>query len=152
MNDTIISLDLEIDFPENPAHLLPDSRVLLSIFLLPDSLTPKNIQDDLNFGVIGIEKFFESDLSSPSTLKTSIQPKGQQTLYVGLKLESEIGNGTTRSILFINGQNIDAPFLPIKTIAKDDTDGTTLDLVYGIGVDPPNNYRLIPCGQIKYIN
>jgi len=150
VNDTIIPLNLELNFPKKTIELLPDSSVLLNISIIPDSLTPDNIQNNLNFGVIGIEEFFESELSERYMLKTSIQPNEQHIVYIGIKFASELDNGTTRSILFINGQDIVAPFLPQKSIEINNKNPEILDLVYGIGVDPPNNYNLIPCGKIKY--
>ena len=76
VNDTIIPLNLELNFPEKTIDLLADSSILLNISIIPDSLTPYNIQNNLNFGVIGIEEFLESELSERYMLKTSIPPKG----------------------------------------------------------------------------
>ncbi|MBT8375498.1 MAG: hypothetical protein KJO22_01390 [Bacteroidia bacterium] len=145
INDTIIPIELDFALPKNPIALLPDSKVILDIFLLPDSLTPKGLQDNLNFGITGIDTFFESKVKNTSVVKTFIQPNEHYIFYIGILFKSEITNGTTRSKLFINGQNIDAPFLPFTKIESDLKENNILELVYGIGVDPQtiiNYYRV----------
>ena len=152
-NDTIVPIDLEIKFPSKPVPLLPDSITKVEVYVLPDSITPDTIQNAANFGVIGIEDYFNSDLTDPGSLKTTIQPKEHHTLYLGMLYESEskMGFGTFRAKLFLNGQDIDAPFLPVTSIKTEKTDSSYLDLIFGIGYTPHNQHTLIPCGQINFI-
>lgn len=114
-NDSIVPIDLEVKFPSKPVPLLPDSMTKVEVYMLPDSITPDTIQNAANWGVIGIEDFFNSDLTDPGILKTRIQPKEHHTFYLGMLSESErkMGSGTTIAKLFLNGQAIDAPLSPV---------------------------------------
>ena len=152
-NDTIVPIDIEVKFPSKPAALLPDSLAKVKVYVLPDSITPDTIQNAANFGVIGIENYFNSDLTDPGILKTTIQPKEHHTLYLGMLQEGKMGFGfgTYKAKLFLNGQDIDAPFLPVTYIKTEKTGSSSLDLIFGIGYTPHNQYTLIPCGQINFI-
>ena len=137
-----------LDFPSSSVFLLPDHSVNLDLAVLPDNIIPNSIKDTIDFGVKDVKKFFGSDITNFSSAKKTIMPVDSETFYIGILFKSEIENGLTRSILFIDGQEINAPFLPIKSIQNIPSESNTLNLVYGIGVDPPNHYKLIPCGQI----
>jgi hypothetical protein len=162
INDTIVPIDLEIQFPLKPTPLLPDSLTKVELLLLPESITPDTIQNAFNWGIIGIEEYFNSNFTDPVILKTKILPKEQRILYLGMLSESNKKHGTFRANLFLNGQNIredhlffgsesDAPFLPATSIETEKTEYSSLELVYGIGFAPHNQYTLIPCGQINYL-
>lgn len=152
-NDTIIPIDLEVKFPSKLAALLPDSLAKVKVNMLPDSITPDTIQNDANFGVIGLEDYFNSDLTAPGILKTRIQPKEHHTLYLGMIEEGNMGFGfgTYKTKLFLNGQDIDAHFFPVTSIKTEKTSINSLDLIFGIGYTPHNRYTLIQCGQISFI-
>ena len=150
-NDKIVPIELEVRFPSIPVPLLPDSITKVEIYVLPDSITPDTLQNAANFGVIGIEDYFNSDLTDPGILKTTIQPKEHHTLYLGILMESEMGSGTIRGKVFLNGQDIDAPFLPVTSIKTEKTGSSSLELIYGIGYRPHNQYILIPFGQINFM-
>ncbi len=152
VNDTIVPIDLELEFPSTPVPLLPDSITKVEVYVLPDSITPDTIQNNAaNFGVRGLADYFNSDFTDPGSLKIRIEPKEHHTLYLGMIAESKMGHGTFRTKLFINGQDIDAPFLPIRSIKTEKTDNRSLDLVYGIGFTPHKQYTLIPCGHINFL-
>ncbi len=150
LNDTIIPFDLDIQFPSKPIPLLPDSIVKVELFILPDFMIPDTTQNTANFAVIGIEDYFNSDSIDPGILKTTIQPQEHHTMYLGMLNESNMGYGTIRAQLFINGQEIEAPFMPVTSIETDQRGYKSLDLIYGIGYSPHNQHILIPCGQIIF--
>lgn len=148
LNDTIIPIKLDINFPNSPIGLLPDSTLFFEVFLVPDKFTPDSIQDVFNFGA-RLEDLFESDHKYQFDLSTSIQPDEQQTLYIGILLKSKIIDGTTRAKLFVEGQDQDAPFFKVATNNKYKLSKNPINLVYGISVAAPKYHTLIPCGQIS---
>lgn len=150
LNDTIVPIDLELKFPSKPIPLLPDSTTKVEVFVLPDSITPDTLQNAVNFGVTGIAEYFNLERTEPDILKTRIEPKESHTLYLGMLAETKKEFGTFRAKLFFNGQNIDAPFLPIKSIKTEQTDRNSLDLIYGIGYSPHQQFTLIPSGHIHF--
>ena len=152
INVTVVPAELTINFFSDSIALLPESDKYLRVFLFPDTMTPDTMQEVYNFGVTGIESFLDNDLDKPTILRTTIQPKQEHVLYIGVLFNSDRLDGLTRAKLFINGQNIKDSFLPVNSIKTNTKNRNKLDLVFGIGIDPPHNYSLIPCGQIVYKN
>lgn len=147
INDTIIPIELTINFPGNPVALLPRSESYLRIFLLGDTTTLDK-PDDYNYGVTGVKSFLDTDLNKSTLLKITILPNEEYILHIGVL--SDPGAGRTLSKLFINGQDLDISFLPVKPVKINTKNRNKLDLVFGIGINPPRNYSLIPCGQIVF--
>lgn len=149
-NDTVVSAELTIHFFSDSFALLPESANYLRVFLFPDTMTPDTMQEVYNFGVTGIESFLDKDLNKPTILKTTIQPEEEHILYIGVLFNNVGLGGHTRARLFINGQNINDSFFPDSAIKTSTKSRNELDLIFGIGVDQPHHYSLIPCGQIIY--
>lgn len=148
INDTIIPINLEFKLPSNQISLLPDSTVALKVFLIPEQFTPNSIKDTFNFGV-RMEELFESGNNQQFVLETSIQPEVPLIVFIGILFESQLMNGITRTQLFVEGHDDDAPFYPVKSSEHYDIDTNALNLYYGISFDPPNYYISLPCGQIR---
>lgn len=150
INDTVVPAELTINFLSDSVALLPESENYLRVFLFPDTMTPDTMQEVYNFGVTGIESFLDNELNKPTILKTTIQPEEEHILYIGVLFNTDGLVGLTRAKLFINGQNINDSFLPVNSRKTSTKNRNELDLIFGIGVDPPHNYSLIPCGHIVY--
>ncbi|WP_411896230.1 hypothetical protein [Winogradskyella sp. A2] len=148
LNDTIIPIKLDINFPNSPIGLLPDSTVVFEVFLIPDKFTPDTIQNVFNYGA-RLEDLFESGHNYQFDLSTSIQPNEQRTLYVGILLKSKIIDGTTRAKLFVEGQDQDAPFFKVASKNEYKLNNSPINLFYGVSVSAPKYQTLIPCGQIR---
>ena len=145
INDTICPVELNISFPGKPIALYPDTNQSLRVFLFPDELTPDTIQDVFSFGIRGLESFLDTGLNKPTSLTRLIQPKGEHILYIGF-----ITDGLARAKLFINGQSPGLSFLPVKSVVTDSKDKNSLDLLFDIRINNPQNYSLIHCGQIVF--
>jgi len=136
INDTIIPIELIINFPSDSVALLPTDSIAslgipksdryVRVFLFPQSMAPDKQEEVYNYGVTGIESFLDTGLSKATMLKTTIQPKQDYTLYIGALIYPALQQA--RAKLFINGQN----------------------LVYRISIDPPLDSALISCGQIVF--
>lgn len=145
INDTVFPIELNINFPSRPVPLSPDSNQSVKVFLFPDELMPGTKQDTYNFGVTGLVAFIDSGLNKPTKLKTLIKPKEERILYIGC-----LTDGVARAKLFVNGQNHENPFLPVKSITSTTKNNDTLELVFGLGFNPPDRHSLIHCGQITF--
>lgn len=146
-NDTIIPIELTVNFPISPVALQPKSDNAVRVFLLGDTTTVDK-PDDYNFGVTGIESFLDTDLNKPTLLKITIKPKEEYVLHIGALFD--LLPGRSLSKLFIKGQDINVSFLPVQPTEPEIKDRNKLELVYGIGINPPHNYSLIPCGHIVF--
>jgi len=149
INDTIIPIELQINFSKDSVSLFPKADRYLRVFLFPDELTPDTIQEIYNFGIRGLESFLDTGLNKPTTLTTLIKPKGEYILYIGILFYPP--DGLTRAGLFINGHNYNIQLVPVKSIKTGTQNENELTLVFGIGIDPPHNYSLISCGRITFI-
>jgi hypothetical protein len=149
-NDTIVPIDFEMKFPPNQVPSLPDPLIKVQYWVLPDSLTPEIPIRAFNFGITGLEEYFNSDFTEPGIVKITIQPKKYHTFYIAGIGEGPFERGSSYSKLFINGQDIDVPYIQNKSIKKENSDGS-LELIWGIGHTPHNLYTLIPCGHIKFL-
>ncbi|MCR9287435.1 MAG: hypothetical protein NXI23_08640 [Bacteroidetes bacterium] len=149
-NDTIVPIDLEIKFPPKQVPSLPDSLIKVQYWVLPDALTPEIPIRGFNFGITGLEEHFNSDFTDSGIVKITIQPKEYHTFYLAGIGEGPFERGSSYSKLFINGQDIDVPYIQDKSVKKENSNGS-LELVFGIGHTPHNLYTLIPCGQINFL-
>ena len=149
VNDTIIPIELTVNFPGDSVALLPKSEKRLRVFLFPERMSPSKVEEVYNYGVTGLESFLDTVLNNPTTRKVMILPGQDHYLYIGELFSGEF-IGLARSRFFINGQNIDAPFLPVQSIKNDTKDKSKLDFIFGVAIDPPDYYSLIPCGQIVF--
>ena len=126
-NDTIIPIELNINFSRDSIWFLPKSDKYIKVFLFPRSMTPdKQEEADANFGVTRVDSFLDTGLTKPTTLKITIKPKEDYVLYIGALLHPP--DRRARARLFVNGQN----------------------LFYSISIDPPLDSALIPCGQVVF--
>jgi hypothetical protein len=130
INDTIVPVELSINFPGTPVPLLPGSTSYINVFLFPDTMTPDSIRNIYNFGITKLDSFLNAGLNKPTFMKTLIKPKEHLLLYIGVCDDQD---RLARSKLFFNRQN-------------------KLNLLYRVDIDPPQFHSLIPCGQIVFKN
>lgn len=149
INDTIVPIILDFTLPTKSILLQPDSVINLEAFLISEDFTPNSIRDTFNFGV-RMEDYFESEIERQRSFKTSVQPKEQHTFYIGILYKSDLVNQKTRTKLFIEGLDNDAPHYPVNSVEKYRDISNPTNLFYGISVDPPTYHALIPCGQIRF--
>ncbi|MBC7861750.1 MAG: hypothetical protein IAF38_02175 [Bacteroidia bacterium] len=151
INDTIIPIELAINFAADSVALLPKSDRYLRVFLLPDTMTPDKLYDfEANNGFVseGLKSFLNTGLTKATILKTTIKPK--ENYYVNIGTLFYPSGGLTGAGLFINGRGHTIPFVPTQATKTDAKNKTEQGLIFGIGIDPPHNYSLIPCGQIVF--
>jgi hypothetical protein len=145
INDTLCPVELNLTFPGKPLTQYPDTNQSLRVFLFPDELTPDTIQDVYNFGVRGLESFLDTGLNKPTTLTKLIQPRGEYILYIGC-----ITDELARAKFFFNGQHPDLSYLPVKPVVGNTKNKNVLDCIFGVWINPPQNYSSIHCGQIVF--
>ena len=152
INDTIIPIELTIKFPIDSVVMLPKSHRHLRVFVIPDTLTPDtDKQYEYNYGVTELKSFLKLAFNKSTMLKVTIQPK--QYNYIYLVVLCYPAPGLTNAKLFINGQDENSAFIPIKSQKTIIKSGDKLDLLLGLRIiDPPITYSLIPCGQIVFKN
>ncbi len=144
-NDTASPFELNIKFPNKPTVLFPDTNQFVNVFLFPDDLTPDTVQDVYNFGIRNLESFLDSSLNKPIELMKLIKPNEVHIIYIGV-----ITGELARAKLFIKGQDADSSFPAIKSDIVATNDKTTLNLVFGLAINPPQHYSLIHCGKINF--
>ena len=147
MNDTTIPVELAMDFPGGPIVMLPDSNKYPSVFLFPDEITPDTAQDVFDFGIAGSVAFLSTRPSGPTSLRTKVLPGEDHLLCIGVVLPLD---GVGRAELFIDGQGPDSSYFPEGSIPTGTRKGDALDLIFGIAIDPPMHYSMVPCGRITF--
>ncbi|MBP6392324.1 MAG: hypothetical protein KA352_15630 [Flavobacteriales bacterium] len=147
MNDTTVPVELAMDFPGGPIAMLPDSEKYPTAFLFPDEITPDTAQDVLNFGIKGSEAFLSTRSSGPTSLRTTVLPGEDHLLYIGVVLAPD---GVGRAELFSDGQKPNASFFPEGSVPTSTKKGNELDLIFGIAIDAPKHYAMVPCGRITF--
>jgi hypothetical protein len=78
-----------------------------------------------NYGIQGLRGFLDANFNKPTTLKRTINPKGDFLFYVA-SLTSQFGYYTARTGLVLKGQ----------------------DLFYGVKIAPDFDSPLFRCGQV----
>ncbi|MFZ1687863.1 MAG: hypothetical protein WAU70_10600, partial [Flavobacteriales bacterium] len=141
MNYTTVPAELAMDFPGDPIVMLPDSAKHPSVFLFPDEISPDTAQDVLNFGIKGSEAFLITRPSGPTSLRTTVLPGEDHLLYIGVVLPPD---GVGRAELFIDGQGPDSFYFPEGSIPTGTKKGDEHDLIFGIAIDPPRHYAMVP--------
>ena len=147
MNDTTVPVELAMDFPGVPITMLPDSNKHPSVFLYPDEISPDTAKDVYNFGITGGDAFLIARSSGPTSLRTTILPGEDHLLYIGVVLPPD---GVGRAELFIDGQGPDSSYFPEGSVPTGTKKGDELDLIFGIAIDPPQHYAMVPCGRIAF--
>lgn len=150
VNDTTVPAELAMDFPGGPIALLPDTDKYIRVFLFPDEITPDTVQDVYDFGIKGSAAFISTRPSEPTSLRTTVLPGEDHLLYIGVVFAPDGLDGLGRAELFIDGQKPDASFFPEGSIPIGTKTGTDLDLIFGIAIDPPKHYSMVPCGRIAF--
>ncbi len=145
-NDTVVPVELTMQFPAEPLSLLSDTNKKVKVFIIPESISPRKITETYDFGIKGLDNFLDTGLTSLTTLTTVIQPKQEYIVYIGATI-SELA----RAKLFFNGKDPQVSYLPLISLNLNNNDKTKLHLVLGIGIDPPNYYTLIDGGHITFL-
>lgn len=94
INDSIIPLNFDINFSKDSVALLPKSKGFVKVFLFPLSMTPDK-QDEYDFGITGLNSFFDTELNKPTNMKISIPSKKDYVFYIGVLLYE--ANGVARA-------------------------------------------------------
>ena len=105
INDSIIPVELTINFPCDSVAMLPKSDSYVRVFLFPRSMTPDEQEEVFNYGVRGTESFLDTGLTKPTALKTTIKSKEDYILYIGALFYPTAGR--TIAKLFFNGQDLE---------------------------------------------
>lgn len=144
-NDTTCTVSIDLKLPINQIKLSPDTTKSFSAFFFPELVSPTKVIDSLNFGIENSDVYFKTPAYRVSELKMNIKPKENRLVYVGT-----VYNGLqdlTRLLLFVKGHDPKVPFLP--SVAKNEITEHP-SIVFGIGIDPPNNYAFVNCGQMVF--
>ncbi|MBL7963653.1 MAG: hypothetical protein JNM31_07385 [Flavobacteriales bacterium] len=149
-NDSTVPAELAMDFPGGPIALLPDTDKYISVFLFPDDISPDTAQDVFNYGITGSEDYVRTRPSGPTSLRTTVLPGEAHILYIGVVFSPEGLDGLGRAQLFIGGQKPDPSFFPEGSVPTGTQKGNELDLTFGISIDPPEHYSMVPCGRIAF--
>lgn len=145
-NDTVVPVELNLHFPAEEMAMLSDTLKKVKAFLLPENITPQKVTDTNNFGIKGLEGFLDSGLNKPSILTKRIEPKQEYIVYIGATISLR-----ARAKLFFNGQDPQVSYLPVRSLKLNSDNTSKLPLVFGIGIDPPNYYTLIHCGNVTFL-
>ena len=148
-NDFPKDLELNLNLPNQGVKLQPGSSIDLDVFLIPKNFTPNHVKDTFNFGV-KMEDFFESGSAPLLMLSQTIPAREKQAIYIAVVLKNDPPNGMTRTKLFLEGGGSEAPFYGVRSESKYPLDDMGTNLYFGISIDPPNNYAVIPCGRISF--
>jgi hypothetical protein len=154
VNDSTIPAELELGFPSGPITMLPDTNYSRHVFLFPEEMCPGTARDPFNFGIAGVEAFLSTWTITPTSLRRSIPAGEEHVLYIGtvrsLNGPHHEKGGVLRAELFIEGQRPQRPYFPEGSIPVDTRNKNELGLVFGLGMTPPKDYVLIPCGRIVF--
>lgn len=150
LNDSTVPAELAMDFPGGPIALLPDTDKYLRVFLFPDEIRPDTVQDVFNYGITGSEDYVRTRPSGPTSLRTTVQPGEDHLLYIGVTFPSHGLDGLGRAELFIDGQQPTGSYFPEGSVPASTKKGNALDLTFGIAIDPPKHYSMVPCGRIAF--
>jgi hypothetical protein len=147
MNDTTVPIELALDFPGDPITMLPDSNKHPRVFLFPDEIAPDTVQDVHSFGITEPEAFLSTRPSGPTSLRTTVMPGEDHLVYIAVVLPPD---GVGRAVLFIEGQRPDSSYFPEGSIPTGSKKGDERDLLFGIAIDPPRHYAIVPCGRFTF--
>ena len=150
MNDSTVPAELTMDVPGGPVPLLPDTDKYLGVFLFPDEITPDTAQDVFNYGISGSEDYLRTRPSGTTSLRATVLPGEEHILYIGVVFSPDGLNGLGRAELFIDGQEPNASFFPEGSVTTGTRKGVDLDLLFGVAIDPPQHYSMVPCGRIAF--
>ncbi len=154
VNDSTIPAELEMDFPGGPITMLPDTDYSRNVFMLPDEICPGTARDTFNFGIAGVEAFLSTWTITRTSLRASIPAGEEHILYIGtvrsLNGPHHERGGVLRAELFIEGQRPQGPYFPEGSIPAGTRNESEPGLLFGLGMDPPKDYALIPCGRIVF--
>jgi hypothetical protein len=151
MNDTTVPLKLTINFSSDSVALLPKADRYLRVFLLPDTATPEKLYGLQAYNgafIHPLNSVLNTVLNKSTELQTIIQPEQGHYINIGTIFSPQ--DGLTRAGLFVNGQDHHVQLVPIRSIKTGTRNKNELTLVFGIGIDQPHNYALIPCGKIIF--
>ena len=74
-------------------------------------------------------------------------PGEDHLVYIGVVLPPD---GVGRAVLFIEGQRPDSSYFPEGSIPTGSKKGDERDLLFGIAIDPPRHYAMVPCGRFTF--
>jgi hypothetical protein len=155
INDTLIPVNLQIEFPNKFLKLNPSTRDKYKVFLLPDSMTTdRQYSIGADNGLVSktLEILLDKELYEFS-LKKIIRPGEKYKLRLGFLFD--MNSGQTCAELFSKGhrQNL---IIPEKEIKKSSTNKNTIELILDVAVNPGQknfvSYSALTCGQLSYSN
>lgn len=146
LNDSTVPVELAMDFPSDPIVMLPDPNKHPNVFLFPDEIVPDTAADVFGFGIKDVEAFLKTRPNGATSLRTTIAPGEDHFLCIGVVLPPD---GVGRGELFIDGHGPDSTYyFPKGSIPATSSSGDDLNLIFGIAIDPPRYYAMLPCGRI----
>jgi hypothetical protein len=123
INESDHPVELTISFPANLNSLVPSRYV--KIFLPSDTMSLEK-EALYAYGAAGLERFLDSGLHKPTSLRRTLKPREACMFYVGALFNK--GEDRVRAGLVLKGDEF---FYSIK------------------GISPELDSVLIPCGQIN---
>jgi hypothetical protein len=158
-NDTLIPVNLQIEFPDTFISLNPSADSKYKVFLLPDSMTrEKQYGFAINNGQVSkeLEQLLSKELFANKLTKNGIQPGETYILRLGFLFTYE---GVTRAEIFSKGHKHNLP-IPRNEIKIADSNKKGIDLMLGVvlyaperfGTDTSDRYSVINCGRLFYDN
>jgi len=151
-NDGAVPFELVMDFPGGAVPLLPANDTQLDVFLFPRATSPGTVQDVMNFGIPSIDAHVLARAKEPTSLRATVMPGEEQLAYVGVTFASSGQGGLARAEMLLDGQRPDASLFPVEVSPAVRATGAASDLRFGIAIDPPRHYALIPCGRIVFVD
>lgn len=144
-NDTLVPINLQIEFPNKHIDLYPSTNNTCKVFLLPDSMTREKEYDYNDSLTKGLKLAIDEGIYESLTLKKVIKPGETYKLRLGFLISPD---GLTRAEIFSNGHkhNLAIPDSAIKFSVNK----SGIDLLLGVTLF--NDYSTISCGQISFSN
>lgn len=126
INETALSLELNINFSADSFAIFDPPDAYLKLFLPTDTLTFDKLSS-FNYGLTGLKSYLDANFNKATSLQKTISPGEAHIFYIATL--SYQASGTPRAALFLKGK----------------------DLYYSMSI-APNGAGTIPCGKIALKN
>jgi hypothetical protein len=135
-NDSLVPIRLRISFSKEYNYLRSKNILKSKIFLLPSHLTPE-----------ALKQFLDTNLDVPASLDTILNPKERVVMTFGMLTEMKYEEFPYMELISTDKQfhlnTIDSLKKPVHLSKDIQTFYLALDII---------NNRVIPCGQISFLN
>jgi hypothetical protein len=151
-NDGAVPFDLAVDLPGGAVPLLPGNDTQLDVFLFPRETSPGKALDVIDFGIPSAKACILARKKEPTSLRATVRPGEEQLVHVGVTFAPSGLGGLARAEMLLDGQRPDPSLFPVGASPAIPATGAANGLCFGIAIDPPRNYALIPCGRIEFVD